>query len=361
MTPLKDSVGPDFVRSLAAEVQQVDPNFQSKKFVKSVLGKGYTALELKARVRSISENLGHFLPASYLQQVEILHQVAPKIKGLGALFLPDFIEVHGLENPAVSLPALKSLTVYISAEFAMRPFIRRHPDMVMALLRDWAQDSDPHVRRLASECCRPRLPWSFPLRDLIRDPSPGLLILESLKADESLYVRKSVANHLNDISKDHPELVLKLAKDWVGEHIYTDWILKHGLRTLLKQANPKALKLFGVGAAKHVEVTGLRMSQKQFRIGTRVAFSFQVQNLSRKSQKLRVEYVIHYVKKSKGPSKKVFKITERDFGPGLHDLKREHSLRQMTTRTHYPGLHRLQLIINGQPMAEQSFTLLAAT
>ncbi|MBX3016408.1 MAG: DNA alkylation repair protein [Bdellovibrionaceae bacterium] len=354
---LKNLVGRDFIRDVARALETQDRKFDARAFIRDCDGGDWDRLELKARTRRVATQLGHHVPGAFPAQLGKILKVAGNFSGLAALTFPEYVEQFGLKFPELSLPALKELTVYSTSEFGIRPFLREDLSGTLKVMKTWARDPDERVRRLASEGCRPRLPWSFPLKDLMRDPAPVLPILERLKDDESLFVRKSVANHLNDISKDHPELVLRLAKEWIGQSARTDWILKHALRTLLKKGDQRALKLFGVAVAKNVEVRDLKFTAKAFRIGGRVEFSFALVNEARSEQNLRLEYAIHYVKKTKGPSKKVFKISERPFAPGPHALKRSHSLRQMTTREHLPGRHELEVIVNGVTLARGSFQI----
>lgn len=354
---LKNYIDTAFVKELSRSLSTVDKKFQSKQFVAHVLDSSWESRELKQRIRHLSESMGAFLNGSYKQQITALKKVAPKYRGLSGLIFPDFVEVFGQSDLQTSLEALKYFTPFSSAEFAIRPFIQNHPKTVMAVLGDWALDSDEHIRRLASEGCRPRLPWSFPLRDFKKDPGPVVKILNTLKNDSSLYVRKSVANNLNDISKDHPELVLDLAKQWIGKSKNTDWILKHALRTLLKKGDQTALSLFGLGKVKNVSVKFLKLSQKEYRIGTHIEFTAQIVNQNKKDVSLRVEYAIHYLKKNGEHGKKVFKLSEKSCAPGEHHLKRRHSLRQMTTRQHNPGIHKLDIIINGETQQSQKFKL----
>lgn len=354
---LKDTINRAFLKFLTEKVQTLDPDFDSQRFSRLLKVERIFELELKERVRKISVALGHCLSGPYKRQVETICDVAAEVRGLPGMIFPDFIQVYGQKDWSLSVSALKKMTQYFSAEFAIRPFIVAAPKRTMNEMLKWSKDKNPHVRRLASEGCRPRLPWSFKLTQMVEDPSPVLAILENLKSDDSLYVRKSVANNLNDISKDHPDLVLALAEKWIGKNPQTDWILKHGLRSLLKKGDPKALKLFGVGDTKKVVVQNLKMAGPGFRIGKLIEFQFQIVNQSA-LRTLRVEYAIEYVKKRGTTSKKVFKISERPFSKGHHVIIRRHSLRQMTTRKHYPGLHRLEVLINGAMKAACQFKVI---
>lgn len=348
---LKNYIDRDFVVRLSKTI----PAGKKTDFIAAVINGEWKDLELKQRIRHVSTQLGKFLPGDYRKQIATLKKAAPEFTGLGGLVFPDFVEVHGTHDLQTSLEALKSFTPHSTSEFAIRPFIQSHPKDTMATIKKWAKDSDEHVRRLASEGTRPRLPWSFKLREFVKDPSLGLEILAILKDDDSLYVCKSVANHLNDISKDHPELVLKTASQWIGRSQHTDWILKHALRTLLKKGDQRALKLFGTAKAKGVEVQKLKFGAAKFRIGSALEFSFALNTKHR--QKLRLAYAVHYLKKGGQHSHKVFKICEKDFSKGPHAITRRHSLRQMTTRVHYPGVHHLEIIVNGEVKAKGRFNL----
>ncbi|WP_041575374.1 DNA alkylation repair protein [Pseudobdellovibrio exovorus] len=352
MSSLKNYIDMSFLKSLSSDLSSASKKFNGKGFLNSVQPQ-LSKLELKERIRLVSTELGRNISAPYPQQIDILKKAAPKHRGLAGLIFPDFVEVYGQEDVTTSLEALKFFTPFSSAEFAIRPFIEKDPVRLMKVLQKWSRDSDEHIRRLSSEGSRPRLPWSFKLREFVKDPTPTLAILEQLKADESLYVRKSVANHLNDISKDHPDLALSLAKKWIGQSAHTDWILKHALRTLLKRGDQRALKLFGVAAAKNVQVAQLSVVKKKNAIGSSFEFSFII--LNKTPQTLRLEYAIHYLKKNGSYSKKVFKISEKSVAKGDHKISRRHSLRQMTTRQHNAGLHKVEVIINGQTMMTTDF------
>ena len=168
-------------------------------------------------MRHVTTCLNAFLPPEYEEAIIILRKVAPNLSNhtLASIVFPDFVEVYGLEDWDVSLPALEWFTQYSTSEYAVRPFIQQAPDIMIEQMMKWSFHHNHHVRRLASEGIRPRLPWGIALQQFKVDPTPIIPILTNLKEDESLYVRKSVANNLNDISKDHPAIVLDLAKEWL--------------------------------------------------------------------------------------------------------------------------------------------------
>lgn len=354
---LKNILNRDLVKNIGQLVKQSDRNFDEQKFLKLVMSPDWPTLELKQRIRHISQALSQTIDHPFPQQIVVLKKVAPHVRGLSGLIFPDFVDLCGQQYVSESIAALKFFTPFSSSEFAIRSYIKKHPQKLMSTLLKWTQDNDEHVRRLASEGCRPRLPWSFPLADFKKDPTDVIKILEKLKDDPSLYVRKSVANNLNDISKDHPELVLNLAQKWIGVSENTDWILKHALRTRLKKGDQKALALFGLKKVKNVSCSNLKFEKKVFPIGTHLEFSFDLVNKNTKNTNLRLEYAIHYLTKNGKASKKVFKISEKIFTPGKFQIRRRHSLKQMTTRKHYPGQHHLEIIVNGEAYAKQAFII----
>ncbi|MCO5113478.1 MAG: DNA alkylation repair protein [Bdellovibrionaceae bacterium] len=355
---LKNSIDPHFVGQLSQELRKHCSLFDGTAFKKTTLHKQWSQLELKQRIETVARNIHAHLSLTYPQQIDVLMKVAPQFQGLQGLVFPEFVSLFGLQNEKTSLKALKFFTHFSTSEFAIRHFIRQNTPSTMKHMQEWSKDKNEHIRRLSSEGCRPRLPWSFKLPELIADPSRSVQILENLIEDGSLYVRKSVANHLNDISKDHPELALKLATRWLkNKNDHTRWIVKHGLRTLLKARNPEALKLFGVHNANHISVHKFKTTKKQFKIGEHVEFSFELKNSSQASKDLRIEYVIHYVKKSGGQSAKVFKLAEKTFPSGTHSLQRRHPLKPMTTRQHYPGTHKIEIVVNGTRLTTTTFVL----
>jgi 3-methyladenine DNA glycosylase AlkC len=354
---LKNMINKQVVNQIADQISKHDPKFSPDEFRRLVLSSSWASLELKQRIRCIVNALGATVSGNYRAQIRTLKKVAPAFSGLKGLAFPDFVEVFGANDFSTSIDALKEFTPHSSSEFAIRPFILRNSKHVMPILLEWSKDRNDHVRRLASEGCRPRLPWSFPLREFIENPTAVIKILENLKDDPSLYVRKSVANNLNDISKEHPELVLSIAKKWIGKTDNTDWILKHALRTLLKNGNQKALALFGLGKVKNVHVSKLVLSKNAYAIGSELEFSAKIHNKNSKPISLRLEYAIHYLTKNGTHSKKVFKLSERLCSPGLIDVRRRHSLKQRTTRKHNPGPHQLDIIVNGEIHLSRKFVL----
>jgi 3-methyladenine DNA glycosylase AlkC len=345
---LKNMLNHESLREFALAVQSVYNPFSIDEFIGSTIDETWNSLELKARGRKVCENLGKHLPADYETAISIIDEVIAIYDGFAKYCFPDFIEVFGQddENWDVSIAALERYTHYASSEFAVRPFIIRHEKRMMTQMYAWSKHESEHVRRLSSEGCRPQLPWGMALAKFKEDPTPILPILEQLKTDPSHTVRNSVANNLNDISKTHPELVAQIAKDWYGKHEYTDWIVKHGCRTLLKKGNRDVLSLFGFDDETTVEIDGFTLDENSISIGEDLVFSFSV-NVS-EPIKVRLEYGIDFVKANGKSNRKIFQISESAF---QKDEKRtytkKHSFADFSTRKHYPGTHTIALIANG--------------
>jgi 3-methyladenine DNA glycosylase AlkC len=303
--------------------------------------------------------LNRFLPEDFKKAVEILLAIVPKVKGFEAIVLPDYVEVYGQNDWDTSLPALGELTKAGSSEFAIRPFLNKDLKRAMKYMNAWADNEDFKVRRFASEGCRPRLPWASGVPALKKDPSLILPILEKLKDDPEEFVRKSVANNLNDISKDHPELVLDICERWQGTTKNTDWIIKHACRTLLKQGNKGAMLLFGFANPEKMRVENLAFSDNSPKIGADISFSFNLKLETVQKQKVRLEYLVHYVKSSGKASPKVFQIKEVEMTPGAHSITKKHSFQNMSTRKHYPGPHKFEVVVNGEVKAEASIELVS--
>jgi len=355
---LKAEISKDFVTGLADGLGKITTDFAVDQFVQSVLDSSWETLELKARIHHVAHQLGVFLPNHYPDAIEVLKTISGEHGGLQSLIFPDFVEQFGLEYWDESMCALAEFTSLSSSEFAVRPFIRLDEGTMMAQMLAWADSDNFHIRRLASEGCRSRLPWASPLRRFIADPEPVLPILEKLKDDPEIFVRRSVANNLNDISKDHPALALELSARWIGESEEVDWVVKHGLRTLLKQGDTKALQLFGYGSPSNVSINSLNFSGAQPLIGASTYFEFDLFLSGKEAQKLRIEYEMFFLKANGSLSRKVFQIRESAFEPGKYSMAKKHSFRQMTTRKHYPGRHELAVCVNGQELARVSFDLL---
>lgn len=360
----KDRYNHQSLYKLAIQIRTVYDAFPVEEFLNSTMDKTWDSLEFKQRVMQISRNLGKYLPEDYETAIRIIDKVILNydvcLDGL-AFFFPGFVELYGQdkEHWEVSIAALARYTPYASAEFAVRAFIINDEERMMAQMAIWAKDDNEHVRRLASEGCRPKLPWGQALPNFQKDPSPVLRILEQLKADPSPYVRKSVANNLNDISKTHPALVEEIARRWYGKDVRTDWIVKHGCRTLLKKGNTAVLALFGFADAGCVKVAGFSLATPSVSLGGSMIFSFEVE--AKKATKVRLEYGIDYVKANGKRNRKIFQISELTFRDnGKRSYTKAHSFAEVSTRKHYPGLHSVTLIVNGTERGTLDFEVLVA-
>ena len=215
-----------------------------------------------------------------------------------------------------------------------------------------------HRRRLASEGCRPRLPWAIGLPKYKNDPSAILPILETLKEDESEYVRRSVANNLNDISKDNPKVVIEIAKKWKGLDLgpETDKLIKHGCRTLLKQGDPKTIKLFGFRVPKDIQVKKFKVT-KEIKMGEEIEFAFTLNTDKKKLGLLRIEYIIEFVRQNNKTGKKVFKISEGHYAETERNITKKHSFKPISTRKYYAGKHSVSVVVNGRELVKRIFVI----
>lgn len=346
------------VRLFGNILKEVYPEFKQESFVAAVCDKDWPDRELKEKMRHTTLCLHKFLPKDYKKAVDILVGIVPKVSGFEAIVLPDYIEVYGQEDWDISLPALGELTKCGSSEFGIRPFLNKDLKGAMKYMNRWADDEDFKVRRFSSEGCRPRLPWASGVPALKKDPALILPILEKLKDDPEEFVRKSVANNLNDISKDHPELVLDICERWQGNSKNTDWIIKHACRSLLKQGNKRAMLLFGFANPELMEVKDLKFSNDSPKIGEDIIFSFELNLKIPQKQKVRIEYIVHFVKANGKTSPKVFQIKEVEMLPGKHTINKKHTFKNMSTRIHYVGEHKFEVVINGDKKVAKTLKVL---
>lgn len=363
MGAFKDFYDQKLLDRMAGAVAGAYPAFDAEGF--RGLMPRLKSLEMKPRVQLLREELRARLPQDYKKALAIVLKAAKsgKLESFDLWPLSDFVQTYGLEDPKLSLEALKELTGLFSSEFAVRPFIKRYPKQTMAFLEKCARDESVDVRRWASEGSRPRLPWGERLQEFVADPSSTLPILEALKFDEELYVRKSVANHLNDISKDHPALVIKILAAWKNaagdKHAKKiEWIIHRSLRTLIKAGYPGALKLIGVGGEAKVKVSALKLNAPRFKLGDRLMFGFRLTSFATKPQKIVVDYIVHFVKANKGTAPKVFKLKTFTL-PANKELAiaKSHHLKRVTTRTYYPGVHLLEIQVNGRVVSRVRWEL----
>ncbi len=355
---LKDLLNAKALALIGRAAAQAHPSFDERAYL-VMAREGLEELSIMQRMSRAADCLRAHLPADYPKALKIVRRMAPLLPGgFADMVLPEFVGRHGLEHFDLSLEALRELTPYSSAEFAIRPYIALDPDAVLALALRWAEDENEHVRRLASEGTRPRLPWARRLPLLVAEPQHTRPILEKLRADPADYVRRSVANHLNDISKDHPDWVLDLLEGWPTQQPETKWISKHALRNLIKAGHPRALKLVGATLGAKVKLGAFEVTPAALRLGQTLRLKTTLQSTADQPQKLVVDYAIHYVKKSGESSRKVFKLRTLELAGGAElTLEKNQTIADFTTRVHYPGRHAVELLVNGLTVAQGHFNL----
>ena len=354
---LKDEFSTRFVSDLAKAIASNGSRFAAEGFVSRVLDDGWEQLELKERLSRIVTVLGEFLPNSYPEAIDLLIFSSDRFSGLPALVFPEFVGRFGLNNWSVSMKALRVFTPLCSSEFGIRPFIDRNPDRAFKQMRRWAGHRDEHVRRLASEGCRVLLPWA-PRVPVLKERLGDIReILEILKSDKSLYVRRSVANNLNDISKLDTDLAIRIAKNWKGSSENTDWVVKHAMRGLLKKGVPDVLELFGYSNPRRLGDVDLNLSTNKAVIGGSLKFEVTVSTKRGNLGLTRVEYIVGYVKANGSLSEKVFLITDCEIGDQSRRFQKQISFKDLSTRKHYSGEHTIRIAVNGKRFPSKVFTL----
>lgn len=325
--------------------------------------------ELKDRVLVLTEGLRTRLPEDYPAAVSILLSILGEelAEGEGMFnaswyLMPvaRFVEEYGLDHPERSLDAIEEITKRHTGEYAIRPYIERHYEPTMKRVARWAYSPSHNVRRLASEGVRPRLPWARTLDIFVKDPQPVLEILEPLRSDPSEYVRKSVANNLNDISKDTPDVALATALRWLRESptAETTWTVRHGLRTLVKKGDQQALALLGATGGEWVHASRLRVTPGSVAVGDTLVIDFDIQNTDDRAHSVTVDYVVHHVRKNGRSIPKVFKLTTLDLEAGeRRSLRKSHPIKEVQTRKYYPGEHLVDIQVNGLVKATERFDL----
>jgi 3-methyladenine DNA glycosylase AlkC len=352
MAEFKDEVGVALARALAAELVAAWPGFPRRRFMSGMAG-ALGPLELLARVDVLADRLAGALPGEFPAAADVLWRAldSPSFRGWMTLPCGTVVARRGIEHPQVALPLLAGLTPRLSSEGPIRPFVERHPELTYDHLRRWAHDDDEHVRRLVSEGTRPRLPWAPLLRGLIADPSPNLPLLDVLVDDPSPYVRRSVGNHLNDISKDHPALALELARRWLPRGDGAAWAVRHGIRTLVKRGDPAALELVGVAVDADVRLIDLSADREHLPIGQAATFTLTLAlaDDAAAACEVVIDYRVHYVGARGVKAPKVFKLTRRRLVPGVPvTITRRHAFDHVSIRRIHPGRHTVEVQVNGR-------------
>jgi 3-methyladenine DNA glycosylase AlkC len=360
---LKHLFNGEVVRAMAGDLHRAHAPFRERAFVDACM-KGLADLELTERAWHIAEAMHRHLPRPFPAAAEVLlASLGPELRqsdtfGLSPLrYMPHvfFVQKYGLDDFEPAMQLQYELTKRFSAESSIRAFLVKYPDETYARLVEWARDESVHVRRLVSEGTRPRLPWAPRLRAFQEDPRPVIALLELLKDDPARYVQRSVANNLNDIGKDHPELAVEVCDRWsTGGSAGQAWIVRHALRSLVKKGHRGALQTMGAGGKPQVSVSDVRLAPRSVRVGGALRFSFEIASTGKRPQELLIDYAVHFVKANGATRPKVFKLRRIVLPPaGRVELGGKISFAEMTTRRHHPGRHRIELLVIGiaRPLA----------
>ncbi|MBL8298203.1 MAG: DNA alkylation repair protein [Rhodanobacteraceae bacterium] len=366
---IKDLFNRSLLREIAAELQRAHPPFDAAAFVARSLD-GLDQLELTGRTALIAEALQEFLPQPFARAAAVIEAAlgqeipATGENGLTPLrYMPHvaFVQKYGIDDYEAAIRTQAELTKRFTAEFSIRAFLQRYPERTYAQMLAWAQDDNTHLRRLASEGLRPRLPWAPRLRAYQQDPRPVLAVLELLKDDPERYVQRSVANNLNDIAKDHPALAVETCRRWAQDApAGRTWVIRHALRYLVKAGNQEAIHLLGGAEQPRVNVKHVHIRPEQVSLGGAVQLAFEVQSAAQAAQHLLIDYAVHFVKANGGTRAKVFKLRALTVQPGEKArFSATVSLATMTTRRHYAGWHRVEVLVNGLPHSLGGFEVTA--
>ncbi len=370
--PFKTVFNQSLVDHIAVHVKRHCEGFDDARFTQLAMH-GLEDLELKARAGNILDALGDTLPDEFEESCTVLaatlhpetedeqSETNPDLglRGWAIFPLSMYVAQYGLHDPIRSLDLLKEMTKRFTSEFAIRAFLENDLHATLEIIAQWTRHPDRHVRRLVSEGTRPRLPWAGRLPELQRDPSPILALLDALKDDQSEYVRRSVANSLNDISKDHPEVISKLAAQWVANASDQRLaLIRHACRTLVKQGHKETLATFGFKPPSNLQAS-LIVENTSLNFGSCLCLGATIQSSHREPQSVALDFVVHHRKANGGTTPKVFKWTSFTLEPGeTKTLSKRHPIRPITTRRYYPGRHEVELLINGVAYSRTPFELL---
>lgn len=387
MTELfKDHLSFDKLMGLGQEVSKYTPDSYSKRdeevfsqqlltCVKEQGEDDWESLSLMQRLRAGAKALHYVMPKSEGADAMVkAFMCNQQLSGWLSLVCCEYIAIHKQLSLNQGLQYLKQMTPFFSAEFAIRHCILHDPEQTLAVLNTWLTDENHHVRRLISEGTRPRLPWGVRLPVFIEQPELVLPLLLALRDDSEEYVRRSVANHLNDIAKDHPELVIDIAYEWLSEQSlallsptqqsHRTKLIRHACRTLFKQGNPRVMSLFGYHPENDLRCT-LSSSDLKVPFGGTFEFTLLLEccalgHKKTANNKLMIDYVMHFQKANGKQAPKVFKWLDRPFIKDVAEtVNKRHSFKKISTRTYYPGCHTLEVMVNGVKKTEIAFELLA--
>ena len=368
-TPFKESLNERAVDRLGRALVAADPAFPLDRF-RELATRGLGPLSLKERVQHVIAALDACLPPDYPAALEIVTEAGQQfsagdgedpLSGMAAWALIDWVPWRGVDplHFDAAISALAALTGLFSSEFAVRPFILHDPERAMVHLTAWTRHPAEQVRRLASEGCRPRLPWGQQLPLFRDDPAQVLALLERLRDDPTELVRRSVANNLNDISKDHPDQVVEVAARWMQDASSDRArLVAHALRSLVKAGHPGAMEALGFTTRPRVEAR-LELTEARLQMGQVQRFMVTLRSTGRQPQRLVVDYAVHHMKKRGQTSAKVFKLRTVHLDPGQEvTLIKGHRFAPRSVRRLYPGRHEIELLVAGQGMSKAAFELI---
>lgn len=369
--PFKNLFNEAVIQDLGQHFARVWPDFDYPGFI-AVAGHDLEALELKQRSDQITEAMARYLPADFehaaailmaclTEDVDIEHsrkEESPGLSGMGIMPMTNYVGRYGKDHFDHAMALFKEMTKRFSSEFGIRYLLLAQPGRTLAELKKWTRDADKHVRRLVSEGTRPRLPWGMQLPVFIEDPTPLLGLLEALRDDPEEYVRRSVANNLNDIAKDHPDLVAGIASEWLKD---TDTnrqkLVRHACRTLVKQGHKPTLAALGYGPPK-VALQQLEILTPRVILGEQLEFRLSLASISDQPQPLIIDYAVHHRKANGKTTAKVFKWKTITLQPRAnHTASRKHAIKKITTRSYYPGTHGVVILVNGVSLGREDFEL----
>ncbi|RED50763.1 DNA alkylation repair protein [Aestuariispira insulae] len=373
--PFKNFFNPNMVAQMADHFKKQWPDFDRDGFVREAVS-GFEGQELKERAHAITHAMIRYLPDDFIHAGKILRASlhpddgadlstdgsdADGVRGWGIMCLTEYVAARGQDHFDLSLDLLKEMTKRFSSEFSIRHFLIREPVRTLAVMEDWVKDDNHHVRRLVSEGTRPKLPWAMNLPLFREKPEMVLPLLESLKDDESEYVRRSVANNLNEMAKDHPDLVAELAARWMkGASKNRVRLVKHACRTLVKQGHAGALAALGFGQPE-IDLRSFRILTPVVQFGEELRFDIDLASTGQASQNLVIDYAIHHRKANGSLAPKVFKWKNLSLEAGAGErAERKHAIKPITTRKYYPGEHAVEILVNGEAIKRLPFTLVMA-
>ncbi len=371
--PFKNSFNTEIIKGMGEHFLSAWPEFDCAGFVETATHRLDT-LELKARSNQITEAMVRYLPDDFERSCEIiLATLTPDddgdisgitvtsdgIAGWAIMPMAHYAGLHGANHLELAMNLLKELTKRFTSEFGIRFLLLEKQEETLEILSQWTNDKSRHVRRLISEGTRPRLPWAMQLSAFVKDPAPLLPLLEALKDDPEEYVRRSVANNLNDIAKDHPERVAEIAEHWlVGANRSREKLVRHACRTLIKQGHQRTLQALGYGEPK-IKLNHLNVLTPTVDFGQTLIFELSLTSMSHEAQPLIIDYIIHHQKANGEMTPKVFKWKNMTLHPEkMITVQKKHAIKKVTTRVYYPGEHRIEIMVNGVSQTVADFELL---